>query len=109
VLGDAILYAVRRAVSKTAETVERKAAWTAAAGVFLLFGLIAALIAVYEFLEPRVGSVTTAGLISAACLLVGFICLSLPALIERLERRRAEAERITSSGDGDRRGALRGR
>jgi hypothetical protein len=99
VLGDAILYAVRRAVSKTAETVERKAAWTAAAGVFLLFGLIAALIAVYEFLEPRVGSVTTAGLISAACLLVGFLCLSLPALIERVERRRVEAERINSTAD----------
>jgi len=31
--------------------------------------------------------------------LVGFVCLSLPALIERVERRRAEAERINSSAD----------
>jgi hypothetical protein len=97
VLGDAILHAVRRAVSRTAESVERKAAWTAAAAIFLACGLIAALIAVYGFLEPRVGSLIAALSISAACLLVGFICLSLPALIERAERRRAEAERTTPS------------
>jgi hypothetical protein len=93
VLGDAILYAVRRATSTAVENVERKAAWTAAASAFLLCALISALIVAYQFLEPRVGTVTAVALISATCLLIGGICLSLPSMIERAERRRAQAAR----------------
>jgi hypothetical protein len=93
VLGDAILYAVSRATSTAVENVERKAAWTAAASAFLLCALISALIVAYQFLEPRVGTVSAVALISATCLLIGGICLSLPSMIERAERRRAQAAR----------------
>ena len=92
-LGDAILYAVRRATSTAVENVERKAAWAAAASAFLLCALISALIVAYQFLEPRVGTVHAVALISAVCLLMGLICLLLPGMIERAERRRTEAER----------------
>ena len=92
-LGDAILYAVRRATSTAVENVERKAAWAAAASAFLLCALISALIVAYQFLEPRVGTVHAVALISAICLLMGLICLLLPGMIERAERRRTEAER----------------
>ena len=91
-LGDAILYAVRRATSTAVENVERKAAWAAAASAFLLCALISALIVAYQFLEPRV-AVHAVALISAVCFLMGLICLLLPGMIERAERRRTEAER----------------
>ena len=95
-LGDAILYAVRRATSTAVENVERKAAWTAAASAFLLCALISALIVAYQFLEPRVGTVHAVALISAACLLMGLICLLLPGMIERAERQSAQAARTAS-------------
>ena len=89
-LGDAILYAVRRATSTTLGNLERKAAWTAASVAFLLCALVSALILAYQFVEPKVGASIAVGLVSAACLLVGLICLWLPNVIERAERRRAE-------------------
>jgi hypothetical protein len=92
-LGDAVLYAARRATSSAIENVERKAAWAAAASVFLLCSLISALIVAYQFLEPRVGTVNAVALISAGCLLTGLICLWLPGMIGRAERRRAQAAR----------------
>jgi hypothetical protein len=96
VLGDAILYAVRRATSTAVENVERKAAWAAAASAFLLCALISALIVAYQFLEPRVGTVHAVALISAVCLLMGLICLWLPGMIERAERQSAQAARTAS-------------
>src|SRR5438477_13152554 len=92
-LGEAVLYAARRATATAVENVERKAAWTAAASAFSLCGLISALIAAYQFLEPRLGAAKAVALISAVCLLIGLVCLSLPSAIERAARRRAEAKR----------------
>jgi hypothetical protein len=92
-LGDAVLYAVRRATSTALESVERKAAWTAVAAVFLLCALVSALILAYQFVEPKVGSLSAVALVSVACLLVGLICLWLPGIIERVERRRAKVNR----------------
>jgi hypothetical protein len=66
-LGDAILYAVRRATSTAVENVERKFAWTATAGVFLLCALVSALIVAYQVLETRVGTLNAVALISAVC------------------------------------------
>jgi hypothetical protein len=96
VLGDAILYAVRRATSTAVENVERKAAWTAVAGAFLLCALISSLNVAYQFLEVRVGTLNAVALISAACLLIGLFCLMLPGMMERAERERAQATRTTS-------------
>ena len=92
-LGDAILYAARRVTSTAIENVERKAAWAAAASAFLMCALVSALIVAYQFLEPRISVVNSVAAVSAACLLVGLICLSLPNAIERAERHRTEAER----------------
>jgi hypothetical protein len=88
-LGDAILYAASRATSSAIENVERKVAWSATAGAFLLCALISALIVAYQFLETRVGTVNAVALISAACLLIGLVCLWLPSMIDRSERRGA--------------------
>ena len=76
-LGDAILYAARRVTSTAIENVERKAAWAAAASAFLLCALVSALIVAYQVLEPRIGMVNSVAAVSAACFLVGLICLSL--------------------------------
>ena len=89
-LGDAILYAARRAASTAVENVSRKAGWIAGGSAFLLCGLISALILAYQVAEPKVGAVNAVGIISAACLLIGLICLSLPGIMERAERQRAE-------------------
>lgn len=86
-LGDAVLYAASRATSTAIGNVSRRAAWTAAAGAFLLCSLVSALIVVYWLVEPRVGTVTAVAIISGACLATGIICLSLPGMIERVERR----------------------
>jgi hypothetical protein len=85
-LGDAVL-AASRATSTAIESVSRRAVWAAAAGAFLLCSLVSALIVAYWLVEPRVGTVTAVAIISAACLAIGIICLSLPGLIERAERR----------------------
>jgi hypothetical protein len=95
-LGDAVLYAARRATSTAIEDVSRKAGWTALAGGFFLCALVSALVVAYQFLEPRFGMVNAISAISAACLLVGLICLALPNLIERAARRRLAAERSSA-------------
>jgi hypothetical protein len=95
-LGDVVLYAANRATSTALENVSRKAAWTAAASAFLLCSLVSALLGAYWLIEPRVGTGNAVAIISGACLLTGLICLSLPSLIERTERRRAAAERDAS-------------
>jgi hypothetical protein len=95
-LGDAILYAARRATSTAVENVERKVAWTATAGAFLLCALVSALIVVYQFLETRVGTLNAVALISATCLLIGLLCLSLPSIIERGQHRQANASHSAS-------------
>ena len=91
-LGDAILYAVRRATSTAVGNVERKVAWTAAAGALLLCALVAALVVAYQLLEPRVGVPNAVALISVACLLLGLICLSLPNAIERADARASQGQ-----------------
>jgi hypothetical protein len=88
-IGDAILYAVQRATSNAVGNVERKVAWTAAAGASLLCGLVAALVLAFQILEPRIGTSNSVGLISVACLLIGLFCLSLPARIDRAQREQA--------------------
>jgi tellurite resistance protein TehA-like permease len=92
-LGQAVLYAARRATSTAIDDVSRRAAWTATAGAFFLCALVSALIVAYWYIEPKTGPVNAVAIISAACLLVGLVCLSLPAAIERAERRRTVAER----------------
>ncbi len=91
-IGDAVLYAASRATSSAVEHVSRKAAWTATAWAFLLCALVSALVLAYQALQPTLGSVNTVALISAACLSAGLFCLAFPGLIERAERRRAQAE-----------------
>ena len=88
-LGEAILYAVRSATSTAVGNVERKVAWTAAAGALLLCALVAALLVAFQLLEPRVGVSNAVALISVACLLVGLFCLSLPNRIDRAHREQA--------------------
>jgi hypothetical protein len=95
-LGDAFLYAASRATSTAIDDVSRKAAWAATAAAFLLCALISALIVAYWFVEPGVGTVNAVAIISATCLLIGLICLSLPNVIERAERWRAAAARAAS-------------
>ena len=95
-LGDAVLYAARRATSTTIENVSRKAAWTAVAAGFFLCALVSALFVAYRFLEPRIGALNSVAAISAVCLLMGLVCLSLPSMIERTGRRRLSAERSAS-------------
>jgi hypothetical protein len=88
-IGDAILYAVRSATSTAVGNVERKVAWTAAAGALLLCALVAALLVAFQLLEPRVGVSNAVALISVACLLIGLFCLSLPDRIDRAQREQA--------------------
>ena len=88
-IGDAILYAVQRATSNAVGNVERKVAWTAAAGASLLCGLVAALVLAFQILEPRIGTSNSVALISVACLLVGLFCLSLPNRLDRAQREQA--------------------
>jgi hypothetical protein len=95
-LGDAILYAVRSATSTAVGNVERKVAWTAAAGAILVCALVAALVVAYQLLEPRVGMSNAVALISVACLLMGLFCLTLPNRIDRAQREQAKASSSAS-------------
>ena len=95
-LGDAVLYAASRATSTAIDNFSRKATWVATSGAFFLCALVSALIIAYWSVEPRVGTVNAVAIISATCLLIGLVCLSLPNMIERADRRRAEAARDAS-------------
>lgn len=96
-IGDAILYAVQRATSNAVGNVERKVAWTAAAGTLLLCSLVAALVVAYQLLEPRVGMSSAVALISVACLLIGLFCLSMPNRLDRAQHEQAKPSRSASS------------
>jgi hypothetical protein len=89
-LGDAVLYAASRATHTAIENVSRRAAWTGLAAAFLLCGLVAALVVAYWFAERYVGPLNAAALIAGSCLLVGFICLSVPSIVERMEASRKQ-------------------
>ena len=91
-LGDAVLYAASRATSTAIDNFSRKATWVATSGAFFLCALVSAIIIAYWSVEPRVGTVNAV----ATCLLIGLVCLSLPNMIERADRRRAEAARDAS-------------
>ncbi len=95
-IGDAVFYAASRATSAAVEHVSRKAAWTAAAGTFLLCALFSALIFAYQALVPELGPLNAVAVISAGCFVIGLFCFALPGMIERAERRRAQAEMSTS-------------
>jgi hypothetical protein len=96
-IGDAILYAVQRATSNAVGNVERKVAWTAAAGALLLCSLVAALVVAYQLLEPRIGMSSAVALISVACLLIGLFCLSMPNRLDRAQHEQAKPSRSASS------------
>ena len=63
----------------------------------MLCALVSGLILAHEFIATKVGSLSALGLISVACVLVGLICLSLPGIIQRTQRRRAEHNRKAAS------------
>jgi hypothetical protein len=96
-LGDAVLYAASRATHTAIENVSRRAAWTGLAAAFLLCGLVAALVAAYWLAERYVGPLNAVALIAAGCVLVGFICLSVPSIVERIEASRKQRRSATET------------
>jgi hypothetical protein len=95
-LGDALLYAARRATATAVENVERKVAWTAAGGAFLLCALVSALIVAYQILQVHVGTLNAVAVVSAACASIGLLCISLPSMIDHAQRRQAQESNSAS-------------
>jgi hypothetical protein len=87
-IGDAVLYAASRATHSAIDSVSRRMTWMAVAGVFLTAAMVLAIIAAYMVAEPRFGALQSIGMIAGACVLVGLISLSVPAMIEKIEARR---------------------
>jgi len=87
-IGDAVLYAASRATHSALDNVSRKLTWIAIAGVFLLAAMVLAIIAAYMVIEPRFGSLQAIAIIAGACVLVGLISMSVPAMVERAEARK---------------------
>ena len=71
-------YAASRATSGAVETISRRAAWFAAGGVVLLFGLFFAILAAFWIIEPYYGPVQAAILVASACLVIGVACFVIP-------------------------------
>lgn len=109
-LGDAVLYAASRATHTAIENVSRRAAWTGLAAAFLLCGLVAALVVAFWLAERYVGPFNAAAAIAAGCLVVGFICLSVPSIVERIEanrkQRRSAAETTSAVVQDEAQGAV---
>lgn len=91
-IGDAVLYAASRATSSAVEHVSRRITWTALAATFMICGLVFALIAAYWFAVPRIGALYAGAGIAAGCILVGVCCLSVPHVVEWIERRRRRSQ-----------------
>jgi hypothetical protein len=97
-IGEAVLYAASRATHSAIENVTRRIAWTGAALLFLIAAFTLAVVLAFWLLQPILGDVHAAAAISAVCLMLALICLSMPWLIDRIERalrRRASAVATT--------------
>ncbi len=87
-IGNAVLYAASRATSNAIENVARRVTWTAIAATFLLCALVFGLVLAFWLLEVRFGPLQAAGVLAAACALLGLVCLMMPAMIEWFEKLR---------------------
>jgi drug/metabolite transporter (DMT)-like permease len=96
-IGDAVLYAASRATSSAVESVTRRVTWVSIAAVFILAAFVFALTLAFWFLQDRLGSLQAAGIIAAVCAVVGLVCLSMPTLIERVQRARHRQESPVST------------
>ena len=79
-IGDAILYAASRAAGPAAERLTRTVTWFAVAGFMFVVATTFGVVALFWYLEPRLGSIPAALSIAGGACLVAFTCLAIPSV-----------------------------
>lgn len=91
-LGDMVLYAANRAMGGAVDSAARKASWGGVAIFLLGVGTIFSLIVAFWLLDARYGATAAGLIISAACFVIGVICLSMPRLLDWLQAKSKRQE-----------------
>ena len=86
-IGELVRYAANRATHGAVENVTRKASWGGLAIFLLLAGTVFGLLVAFWMLEVRFGAPMAGAIIAVGCFVVGFICLSVPAILDWSERK----------------------
>ena len=86
-IGELVRYAANRATQGAVDNVTRKASWGGAAIFLLLAGTVFGLLVTFWILEERFSAPMAGAIIAAGCFVVGFICLSIPAMLDWSERK----------------------
>lgn len=89
-------FAADRAIHGMTDSLVRRAMWSGAAALFLIFGLVFLAILSFLLLEPLVGPLWAATAIAAACFLLAALCLLAPSLIEKAEAQSKQAPETLS-------------
>ncbi len=86
-IGDAVLYAVSRAMHNAIDNVSRRATWTGIALAFFAGGFVFALMLAFWYAAPRIGTLHAAAAITIVCFGIGAIALAVPSVVEWMEKR----------------------
>ena len=92
-LGNFALYLANRAASGAVGGVARWASWGAAAALFTVIALVFAVCAVFWGLTPRFGAVQAASLIAGGSFAIALLMISIPAMLDAMDKRAATLER----------------
>lgn len=92
-LGNVALYIANRAASGAVGSVTRWASWGAAAALFAAIAVVFVVCAVFWGLVPRFGAVQAAGLVAGSCFALALLMISIPAILDAMERQVANRER----------------
>lgn len=84
-VGEFFKYAVNRAVGGAVDSAARRASWLVAAAFLLIVGSIFGLIVLFWSLDRHLTPIAAGLLISAGCIALGLLCLTMPRFLDWLE------------------------
>lgn len=84
-MGSALTFLGARMAARTVNAVERKIVWGAAGAILVTTALVFLLIAVYQFLLPKIGAVASAGILGVACAGLGALAFFAPKILAWIE------------------------
>ena len=89
-IGDVIAFAASRATGGAVETVSRRALWFGIGAFGAIVGVIFLVMAAFWTIEPMFGTVQSAALIAAGCIVTALVCFLVPTVVEYSQKQRAK-------------------
>jgi hypothetical protein len=95
--GNILMYAANRATQGAVGNIARQASWGGVAVLLLLAGGVFSLIVAYLMLDSQFGAPEAGVILAAVCFVAGLICLSIPGLLEKAEKKAAHSAHAVQS------------